>query len=620
MFSYLYLENNFQIKKSFHLRIFISIFIIILCFVILITRFWYLQVVLHDDLTEKANFNRVNIRKIQPPRGQILDRNGKILACNYPAYGLDIIPRLIDKSDNFMERLNPMIHISISDQKRLKRQIGESNRYMKLSLRNNLSETEASWFAAHSFEFPGIELRAYWSRDYPQKSIGAHVVGYVGRITDSELKKIELEGMLNNYRVTDFIGKRGIEKICETTLHGKIGIEEIEVNSSGKPIRTLRYVNPEPGKDIILSIDIELQRIADQAFGNQRGALVAICPNTGEILAFVSKPSFDPNLFVNGISLEDWKKINSSPDYPLVNRALYGTYPIGSTYKPFVALAALELGKRNAIDQIPDPGYFEFGGRKFRNSGGTAYGMTDMHRAIVLSSDTYFYSLGPEIGVDALHDFLKQFGFGQIIGIDLDGERSGILPSTEWKKKAYKDKNDQRWYIGETISLTVGQGYNSFTLLQLAQGTAILANGGLYKKPHLISAIKKCGSNEIEEVIPITNYQIPLKPGNVDAIKMAMRDVIRYGTARRAFSGAAYLAAGKTGTAQLYSLRDGYYRAIDERLRDHSLFIGFAPIYNPKIAIAVIAENAGWGANVAAPIARKVFDHWLITTKNYGNF
>ena len=331
------------------------------------------------------------------------------------------------------------------------------------------------------------------------------------------------------------------------------------------------------------------------------------------MLAFVSAPSFDPNLFIDGIDVENWKRLNESPDHPLVNRPLSGTYPIGSTYKPFVALAALELGKRTAKDRIYDPGYYEFGGQRFRNAGGASYGSTDMHRAIVVSSDTYFYALGPDIGVNALHDFSKQFGFGQITGIDLDGERRGILPSTEWKRNAYKKPSQQRWYAGETVSVAVGQGYNSFTLLQLAQATSVLASGGVYMRPHLVDAIQWPRDDRIEKTVTEPSHIIPLKPENVAVIHNAMADVINKGTARRIFQGAHYQAAGKTGTAQVFSLRGSRYDAdaLDERLRDHSLFMAYAPVENPQIALAVIVENGGWGTTVAAPIARKVFDFWL---------
>jgi penicillin-binding protein 2 len=403
-------------------------------------------------------------------------------------------------------------------------------------------------------------------------------------------------------------------------LHGKTGFEEVEVTARGKPVRRLRKLDPIPGSNLVLSLDMNLQRIAEAAFKDQRGALVAIEPSTGDVLAFVSQPSYDPNLFIDGIDVESWRRLNESPDHPLINRPVYGTYPIGSTYKPFVALAALEMNKRRATDRINDPGFFEFGGQRFRNAGSTYFGSIDMHQALVVSSDTYFYSLAPEIGVNALHDFMKPFGFGQITGIDIDGERKGVLPSTEWKRTAYKKREQQRWYAGETVSVAVGQGYNAFTLMQLAQATAVLANDGTYMRPHLVRAIKNPTSGEERLTVAEASHRIPLKPEHIQAIKRALADVTVSGTARQAFAGAPYQTAGKTGTAQVYSLKGAKYQssAIDERLRDHALFMAFAPVKDPKIAIAVLVENAGWGGSVAAPIARKVFDEWLLRQPKAG--
>lgn len=602
-----------QQKQRFRLRAWVGGIFALVCFGVLIGRFWYLQVDRYEGLSERADRNRITVVPIPPRRGEILDRNGEVLARNYRTYTLEVVPAQAGNMNALFERLTEVVYISPADQRRFKRRAAESSRYASLQLRNNLNETEAAWFAAHAFQFPGVELRARWVREYPQGQSAAHVVGYIGRIAENDNEELERAGLLGNYRGTDVIGKKGIEKTWEEALHGRTGLEEVEVTAGGRPMRTLRRIDPVPGSDIMLSIDLGLQKVAEEAFEGQRGALVAIDPDTGEVLAFVSQPSFDPNLFVDGIDVDNWRMLNESPDHPLINRPLYGTYPIGSTYKPFVGLAALELGKRRATDRISDPGYYEFGGQKFRNAGGAAYGMTDMHKAIVVSSDTYFYSLGPEIGVNALHDFTKQFGFGQITGIDLEGEKRGVLPSTEWKRSAYKDKERQRWYAGETISVAVGQGYNAFTLLQLAQGTSTLANNGLYRRPHLVHAVRDPRSGVAKPTESAPDYRIPLKQANVDVIKNAMADVVRVGTARRAFANAPYQAAGKTGTAQVFSLRGGHYRAsaIDERLRDHALFMGFAPLEHPRIAVALIVENAGWGASVAAPVARKVFDYWL---------
>lgn len=581
-------------------------------------RLWYLQVDRYEGLAARADRNRIAVVPIAPRRGEITDRNGVVLARNYRDYTLNVVPAQIEGTvDDLLDSLGEIVYLSERDRRRFKQSLVQNNRYSDIVLRNSINEVEASWFASHAFRFPGVSLQARWVREYPQGESAAHVIGYVGRISEVDEQRLEEVGQLGNYRGTQNIGKKGIEKSWETALHGQTGMEEVEVTASGRPVRVLRRVDPVPGTNLQLSIDIGLQREAEKLFEGRRGALVAIEPKTGEILAFVSAPSFDPNLFVDGIDVENWRKLNESPDHPLINRPLFGTYPIGSTYKPFVALAALALNKRGPNERISDPGYYEFGGQRFRNAGNAAYGPTNMHRALVVSSDTYFYSLGPEIGVDALHDFSKQFSFGQLTGIDLDGERRGILPSREWKREAYKKPADQRWYAGETISVAVGQGYNSFTLLQLAQATSTLANDGLYIKPHLVRQTIDTETGESSLPVSEPSYQIPLKPEHVKIVKDALADVIRSGTARRAFAGAQYQAAGKTGTAQVFSLRGAKYRAsaIDERLRDHALFMSYAPAEDPEIAIALIVENAGWGATVAAPIARRLYDYWLLERK-----
>ncbi len=612
----------FEFKKTTHhqrqrilIRALVAGILAALLLGVLGVRLWYLQVVRYEGFAARADQNRIAVVPITPRRGEILDRNGVVLARNYRDYTLSVVPaNLEDPLDEMLDKVGQLVELSPRDRRRFKQSVGQNSRYSESILRNNLNDDEASWFAAHAYKFPGVTLQARWVREYPQGESAAHVVGYVGRIAEADQTRLEETGQTGNYRGTSVIGKKGIEKTWEQVLHGRTGIEEVEVAASGRPVRTLSRVDPVPGASLRLSLDIELQKVAEAQFKGRRGALVAIEPATGEILAFVSAPSFDPNLFIDGIDVENWRKLNDSPDHPLINRPLYGTYPIGSTYKPFVALAALELGKRGATDRIADPGYFEFGGQRFRNAGGAVYGSTDMHRALVVSSDTYFYSLGPEIGVDNLHDFMKQFGFGQYTGIDLDGERRGILPSTEWKRQAYRKPAQQRWYAGESISVAVGQGYNSFTLLQLAHATAVLANNGISRKPHLVSQIVNPHDPDVEKPVRIDSEVIPLKQANLDVVKRALVDVVRMGTARRAFAGAAYQAAGKTGTAQVFSLRGAKYNAnaIDERLRDHALFMSYAPAEDPKIAVALIVENAGWGGSVAAPVVRQVFDYWLV--------
>lgn len=612
----------FEFKKTSQLlrrrtfvRAVVAGMVVVFFLSLLVGRLWYLQVVRYEGLAARADQNRIAVVPLPPRRGEVLDRNGVVLARNYRDYTLTVTPAQVEGPiEDMLEELSSLIYVSPREQRRFLKAVQQTSRYAQTPLRNSLNEIEASWFAAHSFKFPGVLLQARWVREYPQGEAAAHVIGYVGRISEGDTEQLEEEGRLGNYRGTSIIGKKGIEKTWEEVLHGQTGIEEVEVTASGRPVRVLNRVDPIPGADLQLSIDIELQKVAEAQFENRRGALVAIEPKTGEVLAFVSAPSFDPNLFVDGIDVENWRKLNESPDHPLINRPLFGTYPIGSTYKPFVALAALELEKRTATERIYDPGYFEFGGQRFRNAGGAVYGVTDMHRALVVSSDTYFYSLGPDIGVDALHDFSKQFGFGQITGIDLEGERRGVLPSREWKRNAYKKASQQRWYAGETVSVAVGQGYNSFTLLQLAQATAVLANDGIYMTPHLVRHVVDPATGARTATVTEPAHVIPLKQENIDVVKKALVDVTRSGTARRAFGDAPYQAAGKTGTAQVFSLRGAKYNAsaIDERLRDHALFMAYAPADDPQIAIGLIVENAGWGATIAAPVARSVFDYWLV--------
>ncbi|ASC91017.1 penicillin-binding protein 2 [Alcaligenes faecalis] len=608
-------KTSHQLRQRILFRALVAAVLACVLLGVLGVRLWYLQVVRYEGFAARADQNRIAVIPITPRRGEILDRNGEVLARNYRDYTLSAVPASLGEPvDDMLDRVGELVELSPRDRRRFKQNVAQNSRYSEILLRNNLSDDEAAWFSAHAFKFPGVTLQARWVREYPQGEAAAHVLGYVGRISEGDQQRLEETGQTGNYRGTQVIGKKGIEKTWEKTLHGRTGIEEVEVAASGRPVRTLSRVDPVPGASLRLSLDIGLQKMAEALFAGRRGALVAIEPSTGEVLAFVSAPSFDPNLFIDGIDVENWRKLNDSPDHPLINRPLYGTYPIGSTYKPFVALAALETGKRKATDRISDPGYFEFGGQRFRNAGGAVYGSTDMHRALVVSSDTYFYSLGPEIGVDNLHDFMKQFGFGQQTGIDLDGERQGILPSTEWKRQAYKKPAQQRWYAGESISVAVGQGYNSFTVLQLAHATAVLASNGIVRPPHLVTQTLSPHDPEIEQPVRIDAKLIPLKQANVDVVKRALVDVVRLGTARRAFAGAAYQAAGKTGTAQVFSLRGAKYNAnaIDERLRDHALFMSYAPAENPKIAVALIVENAGWGGSVAAPIVRKVFDYWLV--------
>ena len=607
------------------MRVSVAAIFVLCCFSILIYRLWVLQVERYQGFSERADQNRISLVPIVPKRGNIYDRNGEVLARSYRDYTLEVVPGQIGDIDAMIEAVGKIIPISPLDIRRFKQRMGANTRYTSIILRSNLTDEEAASFAVRSFKFPGVNIRARWVREYPQGESAAHLIGYIGRISERDYERIQEEELEGDYRGTDVIGKKGLELSYEKVLHGKPGWEQVEIAASGRPVRVLERTDPIPGDNLRLSIDIGLQRMVEGIFNDpenpQRGALVAIDPRNGQVLAYVSAPSFDPNLFVDGIDVENWRRLSDSPDHPLIDRPIYGTFPIGSTYKPFVALAALTLNARDAKTRIYDPGYFEFGNQRFRNAGGAVYGSIDMHRALVVSSDSYFFSLGPIIGVDALHDFAIQFGFGKQTGIDLPHEKKGVLPSRAWKQSAFKDPKQQTWFPGETISVAVGQGYNSFTMMQLAQATATLAANGVYTRPHVVNWLENPTQKRAEPVVSSPEYRIEMSQADINVVKRALAEVPTHGTARRVFQGANYESAGKTGTAQVFSLRGATYNArnLDKRLHDHALYMGFAPVDEPKIALAVIVENGGWGSTVAAPIARKVFDYWLdddIQTRN----
>ncbi|WP_423195203.1 penicillin-binding protein 2 [Cupriavidus sp. H19C3] len=614
----------------FRIRVAAAALFTVLCFGLLFTRFLWLQWYKHEQYSAKAEDNRISVAPIEPNRGLIMDRNGIILARNYSAYTLEITPsKLTDTLDNTIDALAGLVDIQPRDRRRFKRLLEESRSFESLPIRSQLSDEEVARFSAQRFRFPGVDVRARLFRQYPLGESASHVIGYIGRISqrdqerldemdtanDAEGAKYDPRKDADNYKGTNYIGKIGLEQSYETELHGLTGFEEVEVSAGGRPIRTLSTSPATPGNNLILSLDIRLQQLAEQLFGDRRGALVAIEPATGDILAFVSKPTFDPNLFVEGIDVNTWNELNNSPDKPLLNRPLRGTYPPGSTYKPFMALAALTTGKRTAAWGMHDPGFFTFGNHTFRDDKPGGHGWVDMQASIVQSCDTYYYALARDMGVNAIHDFMKPLGFGQITGIDIEGESRGILPSTDWKRKAYRKPEQQKWYDGETISLGIGQGYNSFTILQLANAVSIIVNNGSVMKPHLVKAVEDAVSRRRTLTVPKESYRIPLRQADIDVIKKAMVAVTHSGTAARVFAGAAYESAGKTGTAQTYTLgkNEKYnHHALEERKRDHSLYTAFAPADNPKIALALIVENAGFGAAVAAPIARKVMDYYLL--------
>ena len=589
---------------------------VLFAFSLLCARLVYLQVTRHEDLAEQAESNRTAVVPVVPNRGLILDRNGIVLASNYSAYTLEITPSKVNDVEETIDSLTQVLEVSPRDRRRFKRLREDSRSFDSIPIRTRLSDEEVARFAAQRYRFPGVEIKARLFRNYPQGELASHVLGYIGRINQREKTAMEDwdEEDQANYKGTDYIGKLGIEQSYEKTLHGQTGVEQMETSAGGRAVRRLASHPATPGNTVMLSLDIKLQKLVEDMFGDRRGALVAIDPKTGEVLAFVSKPTFDPNLFVEGIDNESWAALTESIDKPLLNRALRGTYPPGSTYKPFMALAALQTGKRGPSVVINDPGYFNFGGHRFGSPEGNIGGV-DMRRSIQLSSNIYYYSLANEMGVDLIHDFMKPLGFGQITGIDLGGEVRGVLPSTEWKRNTYKRPEQKKWYAGETISLGIGQGYNAFTMLQLAQATSIVADGGMKHKPHLVLATRNTVSGQVVPLPQPPAENLGFAAANVAVVREGLTSVVTSGTARGVFAGAGYQAAGKTGTAQAVTqAQNTKYnaRALEEHQRDHALFMAFAPVNDPKIAVAVIVENAGWGAGAAAPIARRVFDYWLM--------
>ena len=616
-------KNTERELHFFRLRLSAVAFFVVVCFGLLLTRFVWLQVYKHRDYASQAEDNRISVVPVVPNRGLILDRNGVVLARNFSAYTLEITPSKIrGELDAVIDDLATLVEIAPKDRKRFRKLLEESKNFESTPIRTRLTDEEVARFTAQRYRFPGVDIQARLFRQYPLGQVASHVIGYIGRISQKDTEGIEARDDDANYSGTDYIGKEGLEKSYEKKLHGTTGYEEVEVTAGGRAVRTLSRTAATPGNNLILSIDIELQKVVEEAFGARRGALIAIEPTTGDILAYVSMPTFDPNLFVEGIDQQSWDALNTSLDKPLVNRPLSGSYPPGSTFKPFMALAALELGRRTTSSTVSDPGYYYFGGHKFNDDKPGGHGTVDMYKSIVVSCDTYYYNLANDLGVDAIHDFMKPFGFGQLTGIDLEHEKRGLLPSTAWKRAAYKTPPQQKWYAGETISLGIGQGYNAFTPLQMAHAVANLANNGVVMKPHLVKILENGMTRERTPTVAKESYRIDLKQKNLDFIRTAMAGVAREGTSARVFAGTEYVSAGKTGTAQVVGIKKGdKYDAkrVAERLRDNALYIGFAPADKPRIAIAIVVENGGFGAEAAAPIVRKAFDYYLLHKRPVGS-
>jgi penicillin-binding protein 2 len=598
----------------FRSRLTVAGLIALVAFGLLVTRFVWLQVVQREHYHTLAEANRISVVPVVPNRGIIRDRNGEVLAANFSAYTLEITPSKVGDVERAIDELAQVIEVSPRDRRRFRRLQEESKNFESLPIRTRLTEEEVARFAVNRFRFPGFEIKARLFRSYPHGEVASHAIGYIGRINEADVRRIESTGLATNYKGTDHIGKLGIEGAYERELHGTTGSEQVEIDAGGRAIRSLARSEPQSGNDLFVTLDIGLQKVAEEAFQDYRGALVALDPRTGDVLALVSKPGFDPNLFVDGIDPQNWDTLNNSPDKPLNNRALRGQYPPGSTIKPFMALAALHTGKRTPEHTIADPGYWMLPGvsRPFRDWKPGGHGLVNLHRSIVISCDTYYYGLANDLGVDTIHRFMTPLGFGHKTGIDIDGELPGLQPSSEWKWQRFR----QKWYAGDTISVGIGQGYWLTTPMQLAVATATLANGGTPVQPRLVRAVKDARSQEMRELPVRHGEPLGFRPEHLELVRAAMIDVTRPGgTAVRAAQGAPYLVAGKTGTAQVIGMKAGEKydeRKVKERHRDHALFIAYAPADDPRIALALLVENGGHGGSTAAPIAREVLDYALL--------
>ena len=599
---------------GFRRRVVVAFLFILLCFGVLAARFYYLQVVRYEYFHSRAEGNRIAVLPVVPNRGVIVDRNGVVLARNYSAYTLEINPSRVKDLERTIDELSTIVTIEQRDRRRFFKQVLESKYFASVPIRTHLTEEEVARVIARRYRFPGVEVQARLFRDYPLGETAAHVIGYIGRINERDMERIEERGETANYRGSEYIGKSGLELSYEVELHGLTGLEQVEINAGGRAVRLMSRAPATPGNDLELTLDIELQKVAEAAFGDRRGALVAIEPATGGVLALVSTPSFDPNLFVEGISVADWRALSDSPDHPMLNRAIYSTYPPGSTFKPFMALAGLETGRRTVSQRFNNQGVFHFVGHRFVDRKSRCQNNVDLHQTLVYSCNTYYYQLANDLGINALADFMRPFGFGQRSGIDVPGEAVGVLPNPEWKRARFSRREQQSWFGGETLSVGIGQGYNAYTPLQVANALAGLVNNGVIYQPHLVRNVVDSVTGERYPVVTAPKERVALDPRHVSAVKAAMVDVTRVGTAAKVFAGAPYESGGKTGTAQVFSLRGQKYDEgrVAERLRDHSWYVAFAPADEPRIALAVLVENGGFGSQSAAPIARQVLDYFML--------
>lgn len=606
------------------LRLFVAFAMVVLLFAVLAARFVYLQVIRQDDFSGRASSNRVTLIPTPPIRGEIVDVNGVPLARNYPVFSLEIIPSQVEgKTEDLVQSLRRYIDISEADLKRFEKYRATSRKYENVPLKLKLTDAEAAKLSVHLYRFKGVEIKARTFREYPYGRQTAHFLGYIGRISDRDQEKLAEEELTALYRGSTHIGKSGLEKHYQNQLHGVPGYQEVEKDAYGNIVRVLKHVPSKMGQTLRLGMDIRMQLEADRIMGNRRGAMVAVNPQNGDVLAFVSKPSFDPGLFIDGIDSETWKALNEDWQKPLINRVTQGLYPPGSTFKPFMGMALLESGKITHSTVVPAPGVWSIPGSRhlFRDSVRRGHGSANLSRAIQVSSDTFFYRLGYELGIDKTHPYLAEFGFGAPTGIDLPNEYRGILPSREWKAKRFakaENPDAREWHVGEMVSVSIGQGYNAYTPLQLVHATASLVNDGVVYRPHLVKELLNYNSRDVTRINARPSHKIPFKHANFEYVKDAMVKVLQPGgTAYGIGQGLAYTMGGKTGTAQVVQIKQGKSynaAALREQHRDHAWFISFAPVEKPEIAVAVLLENGGWGAT-AAPLARSLTDFYLLNVK-----
>jgi penicillin-binding protein 2 len=605
------LKNPVRERHLFNVRAVVVAVFSVLLMLALLARMAYLQVLQHEHFTTLSTNNRVSVQPLAPTRGLIYDRNGVVLAQNIPTYSLEIVQERVDDLARTLAELGELIEVSEEDIERFEHELKRRRRFEAVPLRFRLSSEEVALVAVNNHRLPGVEINSTLTRHYPLGQLTVHSVGYVGRINQQELQSLDP----SNYAATNYVGKIGVEKSYEELLHGQVGYQHVETNARGRVLRVLERTPPVPGQNLYLNIDVALQRTAEQAFNGERGALVAIAPQSGAVLAMVSMPGYDPNLFVNGIPLEAYRALSDSHDQPLFNRAVRGQYPPGSTTKPFVGLAGLELNRLTPNDAIVCPGWYSLKGddHRYRDWKKGGHGLISLNRAIVESCDVFFYDLSLNLGIDNISSYLGQFGFGRKTEIDIGGEASGLMPTREWKRRVRREP----WFPGETLITGIGQGFNLATPLQLASSTATLAAKGKRMRPMVVQAIEE-PSSLARQALPLEQLgEVAVKePGNWRRIQQAMTQVVHSanGTARRISQGLQYTIAGKTGTAQVFTVaQDAEYEAeeIAKRLRDHALFIAFAPADEPTIAVALIVENGGSGSAVAAPIARQVIDTFM---------